>query len=190
MNNNAQLEELIQQIGQNCNISFEKLYRSCDKAVFSYILSITKSFVLSEDIMQETFLTIRAAASTYRCMGKPMAWILRIAKNSALMYIRKHRHEIMVDYSEEEYLFGGYENNLDDIIVLKASLKYLNDKQREILFLHVVVGFKHREIAKQLEIPLGTVLWNYHRAIKILSDRMKNEQEGSHYEPKTNTYTT
>lgn len=188
MNKNAQLEELIQQTGQNNNVAFEKLYRTCDKAVFSYVLSITKSFVLSEDIMQETFLRIRASASSYQCMGKPMAWILRIAKNSALMYFRKHRHEVMVDYSQEEYLFGSYEDNLDDIILLKASLKYLNDKQREILFLHVVVGFKHREIAKQLQLPLGTVLWNYHRAIKVLSDRMNNEQEEATYEEKANTY--
>ena len=188
MNKNAQLEELIQQTGQNDNVAFEKLYRTCDKAVFSYVLSITKSFVLSEDIMQETFLKIRATASTYQCMGKPMAWILRIAKNSALMYMRKHRHEVTVDYGQEEYLFGGYEDNLDDMILLKTSLKYLNDKQREILFLHVVVGFKHREIAKQLQIPLGTVLWNYRRAVKILSDRMNNEQEGAIYEEKANTY--
>lgn len=188
MNNNAQLEELIQHTGQDNNTAFEKLYRSCDRAVFSYILSITKSFVISEDIMQETFLRIRATASTYQSMGKPMAWILRIAKNTALMYIRKHRHEVMIDYSQEEYMFGSYEENLDDIILLKASLKYLNDKQREILFLHVVVGFKHREIAKQLQIPLGTVLWNYHRAVKILSDKMNNEQEGIYYEEKANTF--
>jgi RNA polymerase sigma-70 factor (ECF subfamily) len=179
MNKNDQLEELIMQIGKNDNVAFENLYRSCDKAVFCYVLSITKSKMLAEDIMQDTFLRIRSTAPSYQCMGKPMAWILRIAKNSALMYIRKHSHEISVDYSSDEHLLGGYEDNRDDIILLNASLKYLNDKQREILFLYAVVGFKHREIAVQLQIPLGTVLWNYHRAVKILGDIMKTEEEVS-----------
>ena len=37
--------------------------------------------------------------------------------------------------------------------------RVLNETERQIVTLHVISGFKHREIAELLEKPVGTVLW-------------------------------
>jgi RNA polymerase sigma-70 factor (ECF subfamily) len=54
----------------------------------------------------------------------------------------------------------------DDKVVLQQCMEVLSDTERQIVVLHAVSGFKHREIAAYLELPLATVLSKYHRAIK------------------------
>ena len=44
----------------------------------------------------------------------------------------------------------------------------LNQQERQIVVLHAVSGFRHREIAQLLQLPLPTVLSKYHRALKKL----------------------
>jgi RNA polymerase sigma-70 factor (ECF subfamily) len=45
-------------------------------------------------------------------------------------------------------------------------MEALSDTERQIVVLHAVSGFKHREIAAHLGLPLATVLSKYYRAIK------------------------
>jgi RNA polymerase sigma-70 factor (ECF subfamily) len=52
--------------------------------------------------------------------------------------------------------------------VLDACLGQLSDEERQIVVLHAVAGFRHREIAALLELPLPTVLSKYSRALKKL----------------------
>jgi RNA polymerase sigma-70 factor (ECF subfamily) len=40
----------------------------------------------------------------------------------------------------------------------------------------VLSGYKHREIAKFLNLPLGTVLWKYNRALKVLKENLKEQK--------------
>ena len=44
----------------------------------------------------------------------------------------------------------------------------LSLEEREIVYLYAIAGFKHREIANLLQLPLATVLSKYHRSIKKL----------------------
>ena len=56
-------------------------------------------------------------------------------------------------------------------------MKSLNEEEREVISLHVVSGFKHREIAALLQKPLSTILSKYNRAIKKLQMIVKEETE-------------
>jgi RNA polymerase sigma-70 factor (ECF subfamily) len=47
-------------------------------------------------------------------------------------------------------------------------MERLSDEERQIIVLHAVAGFKHREIGEMLDLALPTVLSKYHRAIKKL----------------------
>lgn len=63
----------------------------------------------------------------------------------------------------------------EERILLTEALKQLSAQELQIVVLHIVSGFKHREIAHFLEMPLATVLSKYHRAIKKLK---KNYLQG------------
>ena len=62
---------------------------------------------------------------------------------------------------------------MEDRGVLRACLEQLSDQERQIVALHAVAGFKHREIAALLELPLSTVLSKYNRAIKRLKQYLQ-----------------
>ena len=47
-------------------------------------------------------------------------------------------------------------------------MRNLSEEERQIVMLHAVAGFKHREIAATLDLPLATVLSKYNRALKKL----------------------
>ena len=56
----------------------------------------------------------------------------------------------------------------EDKLVLVTCMEKLSDVDRQIVMLHSVSGFKHREIAELLSLPLSTVISKYHRALKKL----------------------
>lgn len=58
----------------------------------------------------------------------------------------------------------------EEKLLLQGCMNLLTEEERQIVILHAVAGFKHRQIADFLEIPLSTALSKYHRAIQ----KMKN----------------
>lgn len=49
---------------------------------------------------------------------------------------------------------------------IKQLFAVLTEPERKILVMHLVVGLKHREIAKMLNLPLGTVLSKYQNSLR------------------------
>ncbi len=170
-------ESLFEKIGNDDMDAFETLYNITERIMYAYILSIVRNHEDTLDILQETYLKIRAASHLYKPMGKPLAWMFTIAKNLHLSNIR----------SEKRYSYEGtieLENNLkfsyvtdpEDKIVLEATLAILAEDERQIVLLHAVSGLKHKEIAKSIGIPLSTALSKYHRALKKLKENLKEEE--------------
>ena len=63
----------------------------------------------------------------------------------------------------------------EDRLTVRACMTELSDTERKILLLHAVSGFKHREIADFLSMPLATVLSKYSRALKKLRSILEKE---------------
>ena len=62
---------------------------------------------------------------------------------------------------------------LEDRSILRSCMEQLRDEERQIVTLHALSGFKHREIAAILQLPLPTVLSKYHRAVKRLKQHLQ-----------------
>ena len=176
-------ESLLYRIAQEDPDAFETLYYATSGTIYGYILSILKNPQDAEDIMQDTYLKIRSAAHLYRGGGKPMAWIFTIAKNLSLMRLRAGARTASLPLEELE--LAGWEDHTvkqDDRIVLETALRILNEEERQIVILHAVSGMRHREIAENLQLPLGSVLSRYARALAKLKKELKkggffNEQQ-------------
>lgn len=169
-------DTVIQEIAKGNMTAFHRLYENISGSVYGFALSITKNTYDAEDVLQDTFLTIHRKAADYQPHGKPMAWIFTIVRNLALMKLRAQKKEIGFDEPQVEnsIAFSKIEE-ADSKVTLKAFLNLLNDEERQIVMLHTISGFKNREIAALLGIPLNTVLSKYHRAIKKLKSHMKEE---------------
>lgn len=84
----------------------------------------------------------------------------------------------MSDISQEDwepYLEACEHMSSEDKLVLTECMNRLSDTERQIVILHVVAGFRHREIAGILDTPLPTVLSKYSRAIKKLKKYIGKE---------------
>jgi hypothetical protein len=57
--------------------------------------------------------------------------------------------------------------------MLKEILSKVDEQERQIGIFHAVKDLKHREFAQIIDIPLGTILWKYSRAIKFTSIKVK-----------------
>ena len=82
-------ETLFYRISAGNKDAFCTLYEQTASAVYAYALSLLHNQRDAEDAMQETYLKIRSAAHLYHPMGKPMAWVLTIARNVCLMKFRQ-----------------------------------------------------------------------------------------------------
>ncbi|MEG1008562.1 MAG: RNA polymerase sigma factor [Clostridia bacterium] len=165
-------DELMKKIAFGDEQSFLYLYNITNKQVYSYILAIVKNTHLAEDFTQDTYISIRKNISKYQPMQKPLAWIFTIAKNHVYTYFRKEKNSI--EYNEVWDVDNiSIENSSIENIVLQTAFKSLNEDERIVVILNAVNGYKFREIAKHLEISLGTVLSRYHRGIKKLKKSLK-----------------
>lgn len=162
------IENYIFKIQNDDKNALANLYEEIRIPVYSFALSIVKNPSVAEDILQDTIIKIYQSSNLYKAKGKPIAWILTITKNNALMKIREQNK--IADLSDDDWNNISKEENLnkEELLLLKSSLNELNVEEREIINLYALSGLKHREIAKLLDIPLATVLSKYHRAIKKL----------------------
>ena len=168
-------ERLLPLVGQGDPEAFEILYRSTEKAVYALALSILRNPHDAEDIVQETYLKVRAAAHLYVPQGKPLAWLFTITKNLCRDLLRgQSRTEAAPDGAEDDLRFS-YVSDPTDRLVLEAALKALGEEERQVVLLHAASGLKHREIARDLGLPLSTVLSRYSRALKKLQRYLTEE---------------
>ena len=145
------------------------LYESAKTAVYGYALSLLKNTHDAEDVLQDCFVKVFEASPTYSPAGKPMAWILTITRNLCLQKLREHKRTADIPEEDwEPYLASREEISVEDRVVLTTCMRHLSDEERQIVLLYAVAGFKHREIAHLLQLPLATVLSKYHRALKKL----------------------
>ena len=168
-------ERLLPLVGQGDLEAFEVLYRSTERAVYALALSILKNPHDAEDIVQETYLKVRAAAHLYVPQGKPLAWLFTITKNLCRDLLRgQSRTEAAPDGAEDDLRFS-YVSDPTDRLVLEAALGALGEEERQVVLLHAASGLKHREIARDLGLPLSTVLSRYSRALKKLQRYLTEE---------------
>ncbi len=163
------LDKFIERISNNDKDALAEIYRMTNASVFGFALSILKNMQDAEDVLHDTYLRIYSSASGYKSKGKPLAWILTITRNLCLMKLRERKKT--VDYPQEDWNIAFDRIpavTLEDKLVLTACMEKLSDEERQIVMLHSISGFKHREIADALSLPLSTVLSKYHRAIKKL----------------------
>ena len=172
----AQLNSLMVKVQNGDEQAFTEIYNGIYKGVFSFIYTFVNDYQEAEDILQETFIKVRKNIQSYQPNTNPSAWIFQIAKNLSLDYLRKTKRKNET-YSDQMEQYLGSENKSDTKLYVHNLINtVLKDIERQIVILHIIGGYKHKEIATILNLPLGTVLWKYNQSIKLLNNVIKGEQ--------------
>ncbi len=173
-----QIDECLLLIAQDdCN-ALDKLYQLTSSAVYAYALSVLKNVYDAQDVTHDVYVKVYDSAHNYQSYGKPMAWILTIAKNLCYTKFRQQAKFCDVDETElENQLANDDRISAEDRLVIVQMLKTLNDSERQIVVMHALSGLKHKDIAKTLDMPLATVLSKYNRALKKLQSVFQGEEQ-------------
>lgn len=163
------LEPLMLRMQAGEQAALAELYRRTRTAVYGLALSYLKHTHDAEDVTQDTFVRVWERIPQYQPRGTPLAWVLTIARNLSLMKLRERgKTEELEPEAWERIAADSPLVTAEDRQVLQAALAALSDEERQVVTLHAVTGWKHKEIAALLELPLSTVLSKYRRALQKL----------------------
>lgn len=168
------LEESLLKLKYGDLDGLREIYEQTSRGVFTFILPIIRDYHLAEDIMQETYVKVHDNSHNYQEGTNARNWILTIAKNLAFDELRKRKHETLTDFDDEKEPLGSYYlSDQIDTPTIKLASEILSEDEMQIVLLFAVGGYKHREIAEMLNLPIGTVTWKYHDALLKLRKSVK-----------------
>ena len=170
-------QEYINRLKKRDEQAFEYIYVNTKRAVYSIVFSVIKNHQLTEDIMQDVYMKMLSSINQYQTNTNFYNWLLQIAKHQAIDYYRKKSKETNLDENDYHDLIPSQENQPDEIDQFQQMIELLDEDERIIVLLKVVDGLKHKQIAKIVDKPLGTVLWIYQKAIKKLKEMEEYDEK-------------
>ena len=158
-------EDLMTLVGWGDAAAFAVLYDRHGRTAYSLAHRMTGERQAAEDLMQEAFLKVWRSAGGYRAgRGSVRTWILSIVHNRGIDQLRsmasrrrtQERTEAEAPRSQPSEAFAeAWRSALQDEV--GEALGTLPSEQFEILELAYFSGHTQVEIARMLDLPLGTV---------------------------------
>lgn len=167
------INKLLVKIASGDQDAFAQLYIDTSKGVYAFLYTYLQNHHDCEDAMQEVYLKIKCNIHQYRPGTNGSAWILQIAKNHALNMLQYQSRHQMVDIDE---VVAVAENDGLSAVggVMDTMRRVLTQQEQQIVTMHVLWGYKHRQIAKELGCPTGTITSKYKRAVDKLKAELKD----------------
>jgi RNA polymerase sigma factor (sigma-70 family) len=164
--------ELVAALRQKENQAFSYLYDHYSGALWGMIKQIVADAELSNDVLQETYVNIWKRIDSYdESKGRLFTWMLNIARNAAIDKTRSkgfQQSQRQVSLSDGESSVQPSIKPGTDDFGLKKLIAGLKEEQRLLIDLSYFQGFTHEQIAKALDIPLGTVKTRIRSALSQL----------------------
>ena len=144
--------------------------------VYGYLLYLTKNWAVAEDLTGETFETaLRKWRRFDPARGTPRAWLLAIARSTALDWFRadqrRRRREERAGVAERPNGVATFGEGFS--AELAESLQALSAGEREVVALRVVLDLDGEEAARLLGITPTAVSTRLSRALSKLEERMR-----------------
>ncbi len=163
------VNDLLRRIAEGDNAAFERLYIETRRGVYAFLFTYLHNHEDTEDAMQTVYLKIKRNIHKYDRGRNGRAWMLEIAKNHALNEIRQRSR---CDLVEDVDIYASQPADTS-FMITDLMERELTEEERRIIVLHVLWGYKHREIAELIGIPTGTVTSKYKRATEKLRRAIK-----------------
>ena len=171
--------------------AFRELVERYESELYGYLRRVLQDASLAEDVFQATFLQIHRRADRYKQGLRVRPWLYTIATNQAIDAMRRNkRHRQpslnhrppserenapelieMLASSELDPAESFEKKQLREHV--RAAVEQLPETLSSVVNLVVYQGFKYREVAEMLSIPIGTVKSRMHTAVQRLTETLK-----------------
>lgn len=179
-----QREHLEQQIavllGQADRKAIDLIYSNYAATLLGLIQRIVPDPQVAEEVLQDTFVKIWKNARQYESgKGRLFTWFANIARNTAIDMVRSARFRRRQQTTSTENfvnkdVLGSEEMEVRDAGLQKV-LAEMDPKYRELIELAYFKAYSQRELAKELDIPLGTIKTRLRKAIDLLREQLKGD---------------
>jgi RNA polymerase sigma factor (sigma-70 family) len=182
------LSRLLSRASLGDRAAFATLYERTSSHLFAVVLRINRDRAQAEDILQEVYVNVwRAASSFDAAQSQPLTWLTSIARNRAIDSLRRGQTQPQLRTVSPS--IDGRDSEDDDVYdtvaddapgpldllsraaearALAACMDKLSALQRQSVALAFYQGLSHAEVAEQLRQPLGTVKSWVRRALMTL----------------------
>lgn len=148
------------------------LVRRYMRAAYSVAYSVTGRHEDAEDASQESFLVALDRLEDCRNPEKFGGWLMTIVRNRSRNLVRRESLRDSDPVPESASSRGPTPDRVTERGEMREwierGLDQLTDVQREVVLLHDLEGWKHREIGELLGLPSGTVRSHLHFARKAM----------------------
>lgn len=181
----AEFDACIRRIRQGDQEALRKIYEDYVGLIYSVVYELTAQKEDAQDLTSDFFIRLWDKADRYQPGGKHKGWMVAIARNMAIDYLRKRGRELAV----EDMAFGpaadggrrtseGFAEELVGELSMGEAMAVLKPDQRQVLDLKILGEMTFQEIADTLGKPLGTVSWLYREGIRRLRAYYGVKKEG------------
>jgi RNA polymerase sigma-70 factor (ECF subfamily) len=165
--------------------AFARIVARHQEAVFRLVARMVRDRAQAEDLAQETFLKAYRALRSYDPRWKLQSWLLKIAHNATIDFLRRQRLDTtaletpaeddavsLLDHLADPQARNAEQEARNRALArdLQAALQTLDPAYRELLLLRFEEGLAYQEIADVTGLPLGTVKVRLHRGRKRLAE--------------------
>ncbi len=177
-------EQLVRMYEEGIDHAFDILLERHKNQLFTYILFLTRSQSVADDVFQDTFVRAIMAIRNHRYhdTGSFASWLLRIARNLVLDRLRNAHnnlttsHELVDDQGEVRGdLFNNAalcEPNIEHRMLVEQSeedvrmlITHLPPNQQEVIYMRYYQDMPFKEIAEVLGVSINTALGRVRYAI-------------------------
>lgn len=177
---------------------FEEEFLPQIDALYTFAYHLTYNEEDANDLVQETYLKAYRFIDNYHAGTNAKAWLFRILKNAFInQYRKKSKQPTKVDYEEvinyhdeEDTSYSSYLDLREEMFQgmmgdeVTNAINSLPVDFRVVILLCDIEGFTYEEIAKIVNIPIGTVRSRLHRARNMLKEKLKAYAESLGYKDK------
>lgn len=171
--------------------AYKQLVDKYQRALYFHILKMIKEKEQVEDLVQETFVKAFDNLNTYSTNYAFSTWLYRIATNHTIDYLRKKKLKTLSIDEPMKTKDGEMEMQLEDesagtdrdIIrkqrqkIVQKAIDNLPEKYRKVIEMRHMEEKSYKEIAKVLDLPLGTVKAHIFRARELLYKSLKDKRQ-------------
>ena len=163
---------------------FEKLLADVSNGVERFVRYRLPSQTDADDVLQEVYLSAYRSFSGLKNKDAFKPWIISIARNKCNDYFRSKaaQMEISIEELSQQELSTG-RLGLAVVHTVRETLERLGDKDKQILYLYFWKEMPQNEIAKLLDIPVGTVKSRLHTAKQHFKNKYPYQTQKPKGEP-------
>lgn len=166
-----EFEACIRRIRAGDQNGLKEIYEAYVGLVYSVIYDMTRQKEDAQDVTSEFFIRLWERADSYRPGGGHRGWMLTIARNLAVDFLRKRNREYLVEETEPVQEDDKAQDFADAVVGnlnMQEAIAKLKASEQEVLDMKVMGQMTFREISDVLQKPMGTVTWLYRQGIAKL----------------------